>query len=238
MKSDEDIKKVFVNIKIPEVPLQTLQSQEQPQINQSSAQLQEGQRRIVPPERIKAAREAWEKANKGRSVVSVGEKRTQGMLIEMGISPIGGGATDINTDDYRDHTFRNIADEVNQEVQRVREASEKAKIELSSTVETEINLPFITQKGGQPLHLTVKLTRSELEKLVDDLIQKTIDPVEKCLKDAKVSKSDITDVVMVGGMTRMPKVLEVVKNYFGKLLPVLYFMYNIIRKDQIKRIVR
>jgi molecular chaperone DnaK len=103
-----------------------------------------------------------------------------------------------------------------QALQRLREAAEKAKIELSTTVETEINLPFITQKDGQPLHLTVKLTRAELENLVDDLIQKTIPPVEKCLKDAGVSKADITDVVMVGGMTRMPKVLEVVKKFFGK----------------------
>lgn len=103
-----------------------------------------------------------------------------------------------------------------QALQRIREAAEKAKIELSSTVESEINLPFITQKDGNPLHLTVKLTRSELEKMVDDLIQKTIRPVELCLKDAKVSKSDITDVVMVGGMTRMPKVLQTVKDFFGK----------------------
>ncbi|KKQ29965.1 MAG: Chaperone protein DnaK [Candidatus Shapirobacteria bacterium GW2011_GWF2_37_20] len=103
-----------------------------------------------------------------------------------------------------------------QALQRIREAAEKAKIELSSTGETEINLPFITQKDKESLHLTVKLTRSELEKMVDDLIQKTIDPVEKCLKDAGVTKSDITDVVMVGGMTRMPKVLEVVKDFFGR----------------------
>jgi molecular chaperone DnaK len=103
-----------------------------------------------------------------------------------------------------------------QALQRLREAAEKAKIELSTTVETEINLPFITQKDGQPLHLTIKLTRAELENLVDDLIQKTIPPVEKCLKDAGVTKNDIAEVVMVGGMTRMPKVLEVVKNFFGK----------------------
>ncbi|MBU1118217.1 molecular chaperone DnaK [Patescibacteria group bacterium] len=103
-----------------------------------------------------------------------------------------------------------------QALQRLREAAEKAKIELSSTGETEINLPFITQKGSDSLHLTVKLTRSELEKMVDDLIQNTISPVEKCLKDAGVSKSDITDVVMVGGMTRMPKVLQVVKDFFGR----------------------
>lgn len=103
-----------------------------------------------------------------------------------------------------------------QALQRVREAAEKAKVELSSTGETEINLPFIAQKDKESLHLTVKLTRSELEKMVDDLIQKTIEPVEKCLKDAKISKSDITDVVMVGGMTRMPKVVEVVKTFFGR----------------------
>jgi len=105
-----------------------------------------------------------------------------------------------------------------QALQRVREAAEKAKIELSNAVETDINLPFITSKDGNPLHLTKKLTRAELEKLVDDLIQKTIAPVEKCLKDAKVSKSDIMEVIMVGGMTRMPKVQEVVKNFFGKEL--------------------
>ncbi|MBP9818162.1 molecular chaperone DnaK, partial [Candidatus Shapirobacteria bacterium] len=103
-----------------------------------------------------------------------------------------------------------------QALQRVREAAEKAKIELSSTVEADINLPFITQKDGQPEHLNIKLTRAEMEKLVDDLIQKSIGPVEKCLKDAGLSKSDITDVVMVGGMTRMPKVLQVVKDFFGK----------------------
>ena len=105
-----------------------------------------------------------------------------------------------------------------QALQRVREAAEKAKIELSSAAETEINLPFITQKDGQPLHLTKKLTRSELEKLVDDLIQKTIAPVEKALKDAKVTKDDIKEIIMVGGMTRMPKVQEVVKKFFGKEL--------------------
>lgn len=103
-----------------------------------------------------------------------------------------------------------------QALQRVREAAEKAKIELSSAFETEINLPFITQLDGQPLHLTSKLTRAELEKLVDDLIQKTIGPVEKALKDAGISKSDVKEVIMVGGMTRMPKVQEVVKNFFGK----------------------
>lgn len=105
-----------------------------------------------------------------------------------------------------------------QALQRVREAAEKAKIELSSTVETEINLPFITQKNGTPLHLTVKLTRTELEKLVDDLVVKTIDPVKKCLADAKITKEEVTDIVMVGGMTRMPKVQQVVSEFFGREL--------------------
>jgi molecular chaperone DnaK len=118
-------------------------------------------------------------------------------------------------DDFQKQNGVNLSKDP-QALQRVREAAEKAKIELSSAAETEINLPFITQKDGQPLHLTKKMTRSELEKLVDDLIQKTIGPVEKALKDAGVSKSDIKEVIMVGGMTRMPKVQEVVKNFFGK----------------------
>jgi len=119
------------------------------------------------------------------------------------------------TDDFQKQNGVDLSKDP-QALQRVREAAEKAKIELSSAAETEINLPFITQKDGQPLHLTKKLTRSELEKLVDDLIQKTIGPVEKSLKDAGVSKSDIKEIIMVGGMTRMPKVQEVVKNFFGK----------------------
>lgn len=104
-----------------------------------------------------------------------------------------------------------------QSLQRLREAAEKAKIELSSATEAEINLPFITQgKDGTPLHLTMKLTRAKLEDLVDDLIQKTIDPVKKCLADAGKEIKDIDEVVLVGGMTRMPKVYETVKKFFGK----------------------
>lgn len=111
-----------------------------------------------------------------------------------------------------------------QALQRLREAAEKAKIELSSAQETDINLPFITQKDGNPLHLTVKMTRTDLEKLVDDLIQKTIRPIEKCLADAnkksdgKITKESISEIVMVGGMTRMPKVQQIVKDFFGKEL--------------------
>ena len=103
-----------------------------------------------------------------------------------------------------------------QAYQRVRDAAEKAKIELSAADEVEINQPYITQKDGQPLHLTMKLTRAKMESLVDDLIQKTLKPVELCLKDAKLDAHDINEVVMVGGMTRMPKVVETVKNFFGK----------------------
>jgi molecular chaperone DnaK len=103
-----------------------------------------------------------------------------------------------------------------QAYQRVRDAAEKAKIELSAAEEVEINQPYITQRDGQPLHLTMKLTRAKMESLVDDLIQKTIKPVELCLKDAKLDAHDIDEVVMVGGMTRMPKVVQVVKDFFGK----------------------
>lgn len=103
-----------------------------------------------------------------------------------------------------------------QAFQRVRDAAEKAKIELSAANEVEINQPYITQRDGSPLHLTMKLTRAKLESLVEDLIQKTIKPVEACLKDAKLDAHDIDEVIMVGGMTRMPKVVETVKNFFGK----------------------
>ena len=101
-------------------------------------------------------------------------------------------------------------------LQRLKEAAEKAKIELSSSTQTEINLPFITADASGPKHLTLKLTRAKLEQLVDDLIQKTVDPCRQALKDAGVSASQIDEVVLVGGMTRMPKVFETVKNFFGK----------------------
>jgi molecular chaperone DnaK len=101
-------------------------------------------------------------------------------------------------------------------LQRLKEASEKAKIELSSTTQTEINLPFITADASGPKHLTMKLTRAKFEALVDDLIQKTIEPCRKALKDAGLTAGEIGEVVLVGGMTRMPKVQEVVKQLFGK----------------------
>jgi molecular chaperone DnaK len=101
-------------------------------------------------------------------------------------------------------------------LQRLKEAAEKAKIELSSTQQTEINLPFITADKSGPKHLTMKLTRAKLESLVDDLIQKTIGPCHNALKDAGLKPAEIQEVVLVGGMTRMPKVVETVKNFFGR----------------------
>jgi molecular chaperone DnaK len=101
-------------------------------------------------------------------------------------------------------------------LQRLKEAAEKAKIELSSSMQTEINLPFITADASGPKHLTLKLTRAKLEALVDDLIQKTVDPCRQALKDAGVTAGQIDEVILVGGMTRMPKVIEVVKQFFGK----------------------
>ncbi len=101
-------------------------------------------------------------------------------------------------------------------LQRLKEAAEKAKIELSSASQTEINLPFITADASGPKHLTMKLTRSKFESLVDDLVQRTVGPMKSALKDAGLSQSDIDEVVLVGGMTRMPKVQETVKSFFGK----------------------
>jgi molecular chaperone DnaK len=101
-------------------------------------------------------------------------------------------------------------------LQRLKEASEKAKIELSSTSETEINLPYITADASGPKHLNVKLSRAKLEQLVDDLIERTVKPCENALQDAGLKASDIDEVILVGGMTRMPKVIEIVKKLFNK----------------------
>src|SRR5215207_4921332 len=101
-------------------------------------------------------------------------------------------------------------------LQRLKEAAEKAKIELSSATQTEINLPYITADASGPKHLTIKLSRAKFESLVDDLVQKTVEPCRKALKDAGLSAGEVDEVVLVGGMTRMPKVQEVVKQFFGK----------------------
>ena len=101
-------------------------------------------------------------------------------------------------------------------LQRLKEAAERAKIELSTSQETEINLPFITADASGPKHLVLKLTRSKLEQLVDDLIERTIGPCKKALADSEMATGDINEIVLVGGMTRMPKVIERVKQFFGK----------------------
>jgi len=137
------------------------------------------------------------------------------------------GDTFLGGEDFDMRLVNYLADEFQKEqgidlrkdklaLQRLKESAEKAKIELSSTTQTEINLPFITADASGPKHLTMKLTRAKFEALVDDLIQKTIEPCRKALKDAGVSAGEIGEVVLVGGMTRMPKVQEVVKQFFGK----------------------
>ncbi|MCL5114037.1 MAG: molecular chaperone DnaK [Patescibacteria group bacterium] len=137
------------------------------------------------------------------------------------------GDTHLGGDDFDKAIIDYLADEFKKEhsidlkkdsqaLQRLRESAEKAKIELSSAQEAQINQPFITQGKDGPLHLTMTLTRPKLEQIVDSLIQKTIKPVELALKDAKIKASDIDEIVLVGGMTRMPKVIEVVTKFFGK----------------------
>ncbi len=137
------------------------------------------------------------------------------------------GDTFLGGEDFDMRLVNYLADEFQKEqgidlrrdklaLQRLKEAAEKAKIELSSATQTEINLPFITADKNGPKHMTMKLTRAKFEALVDDLIQKTVEPCKKALKDAGVSAAEINEVVLVGGMTRMPKVQEVVKNLFGK----------------------
>jgi molecular chaperone DnaK len=101
-------------------------------------------------------------------------------------------------------------------LQRLKEAAEKAKIELSSAMQTEVNLPFITADQSGPKHLSIKLTRAKLESLVDDLVQKTVEPCRKALSDAGIKASEIDEVILVGGMTRMPKIIETVKEFFGR----------------------
>lgn len=101
-------------------------------------------------------------------------------------------------------------------LQRLKEAAERAKIELSTTIETEINLPFITADSSGPKHLNMRLRRAELEQLADDLIQRSVEPCKRALEDAKLSSNKIDEVVLVGGSTRIPKVQEIVKNFFGK----------------------
>src|SRR5258708_39738669 len=101
-------------------------------------------------------------------------------------------------------------------LQRLRDAAEKAKIELSTTMETEINLPFITADATGPKHLVKKLTRAKLEQMIDDIIQRSLGPCKQAMKDAGVEAKNIDEVVLVGGQTRMPRIQQVVKDLFGK----------------------
>ncbi|OGH19046.1 MAG: molecular chaperone DnaK [Candidatus Levybacteria bacterium RIFCSPHIGHO2_12_FULL_38_12] len=137
------------------------------------------------------------------------------------------GDTHLGGDNFDQKIIEYIAEEFKKEhgidlkkdpqaLQRLRESAEKAKIELSSSTQAEINQPFITQGKEGPLHLTMTLTRAKLEQLVDNLVQSTLKPVELALKDAGMKASDVDEVVMVGGMTRMPKIVEVVSKFFGK----------------------
>ncbi|OYV26789.1 MAG: molecular chaperone DnaK [Acidocella sp. 20-63-7] len=137
------------------------------------------------------------------------------------------GDTFLGGEDFDQRVIDYLADEFKRDqgidlrkdklaLQRLKEAAEKAKIELSSSKETEINLPFITADATGPKHLVLKLTRAKLESLVDDLIERTLGPCRAALKDAGVTAGEINEVILVGGMTRMPKVIELVKNFFGR----------------------
>ncbi|MEX0695281.1 MAG: molecular chaperone DnaK [Rhodospirillales bacterium] len=137
------------------------------------------------------------------------------------------GDTFLGGEDFDNRIVDYLADEFKKEntidlrsdrlaLQRLKEAAEKAKIELSSTTQTEVNLPFITADQSGPKHLNIKLSRSKLETLVEDLIERTISPCKNALKDAGISAGEIDEVILVGGMTRMPKVIETVKKFFGR----------------------
>ncbi|MBP6881959.1 MAG: molecular chaperone DnaK [Candidatus Levybacteria bacterium] len=159
-----------------------------------------------------------------------------GGTFDISILELGDGVTEVKStngdthlggDDFDQVLIDYLADEFKKEnnvdlrqdpqaLQRLKESAEKAKIELSSSQEAQINQPFITQGANGPLHLTLTLTRAKLEQLVDSLVQKTLKPVEQAIKDAGIKASDVDEVVLVGGMTRMPKIVETVSKFFGK----------------------
>ena len=169
------------------------------------------------------------------------DKKDSGMIagggtFDVSILEIGGGVFEVKAtngdtflggEDFDKRLIDYLADEFQKEngidlrkdnmaLQRLKEAAEKAKIELSSAMETEVNLPFITADASGPKHLTCKITRAKFESLVDDIIKRTLEPCKLALKDAGITADKIDEVVLVGGMTRMPKVVEYVKNFFGK----------------------
>ncbi len=181
-----------------------------------------------------AAALAYGMEKKGTGIVAVYD--LGGGTFDVSVLEIGDGVFEVKStngdtflggEDFDKRIIDYLADEFKKEngidlrgdrlaLQRLKEAAEKAKIELSSTAQTEINLPFITADASGPKHLTLTLSRSKLEALVDDLIRRTIEPCKAALKDAGLKASDINEVILVGGMTRMPKVIEQVKQFFGR----------------------
>lgn len=171
------------------------------------------------------------KANEKIAVFDLGGGTFDISILEVGDNVVEVRATNGDTflggEDFDHRIIEYLADEFKKEngidlsqdrmaLQRLKEAAEKAKHELSTSVETEVNLPFITADQNGPKHMMVKISRSKLEKLVEDLVERTVEPCKKALKDAGLSASDIDEVILVGGMTRMPLVQEKVKGFFGK----------------------
>ncbi|HEX9050273.1 MAG TPA: molecular chaperone DnaK [Anaeromyxobacter sp.] len=153
------------------------------------------------------------------SILEVGENVVE-VLATNGDTHLGGDNIDQKIIDWLIAEFKkDVGIDVSKDkmvLQRLKEAAEKAKIELSSMMETEINLPFLTADQTGPKHLSIKLSRAKLEAMVDDLVQRSIEPTRKCLADAKLQPSQVDEVVLVGGQTRMPKIFETVKKFFGK----------------------
>ena len=189
-------------------------------------------KRIINEPTAAAMAYGLDKKNEGTIVVyDLGGGTFDVSVLEIGDGLIEVKATNGDTflggEDFDNRVIEYLADEFKKDnsvdlrndtlaLQRLKEAAEKAKIELSSSMETEINLPYITADATGPKHLAIKLSRAKLEALVDDLISRTMEPIKNALKDADLSPGDIDEVVLVGGMTRMPKVKEMVKDSFGK----------------------
>ncbi len=189
-------------------------------------------KRIINEPTAAAMAYGLDKKNEGTiAVYDLGGGTFDVSILEIGDGLIEVKATNGDTflggEDFDNRVIEYLADEFKKDnsidlkndtlaLQRLKEAAEKAKIELSSSVETEINLPYITADATGPKHLAIKLSRAKLEALVDDLITRTMDPIKNALKDADLSPGDIDEVVLVGGMTRMPKVKEMVKDFFSK----------------------
>ncbi|MFP6741522.1 MAG: molecular chaperone DnaK [Alphaproteobacteria bacterium] len=181
-----------------------------------------------------AAALAYGLEKKGNGIIAVYD--LGGGTFDVSILEIGDGVFEVRStngdtflggEDFDQRIIDYLADEFKKEqgidlredklaLQRLKEGAEKAKIELSSSVQTEINLPFITADQSGPKHLTIKLTRAKLEALVEELIERTIEPCKKALKDAGLTAGEIEEIILVGGMTRMPKVHEAVKTFFGR----------------------